>query len=150
MKGRVVLVTGANGGLGTYATQNLRGHRGVWKRAMVGRTGARAEKSNLSTTARAAGVHTQTGRETAAVRGTRYPRSGSGNGGSFGSRTHIRVRSAAGTVRLSARPQRTGRSTARPQADQYWPWRNRRRRSQQLLWCARASPALSAGEIPAP
>src|SRR3984893_13374646 len=31
----------------------------------------------------------------------------------------IRVRSAAGTVRLSARPQRTGRSTARPQADQY-------------------------------
>ena len=63
----------------------------------------------------------------------RYPRSGSGNGGSFGSRTYFRVRSAAGTVRLSARPQRTGRSTARPQADQYWPWRNRRRRSQQLL-----------------
>ena len=46
---------------------------------------------------------------------------------------HFRVRSASGTVRLSARPQRTGRSTARPQADQYWPWRNRRRRSQQLL-----------------
>jgi len=30
--------------------------------------------------------------------------------GSFGSRTYFRVRSAAGTVRLSARPQRTGRS----------------------------------------
>jgi len=50
-----------------------------------------------------------------------------GNGGSFGSRTHIRVRSAAGTVRLSARPQRTGSRTARPQADQYWPRRIRRR-----------------------
>ena len=50
---------------------------------MAGRTGARAEKPNLSTTARAAGVHTQSGRETAAVRGTRYPRSGSGNGGSL-------------------------------------------------------------------
>ena len=35
---------------------------------MVGRTGARAEKPNLSTTSRAAGVHTQTGRETAAIR----------------------------------------------------------------------------------
>jgi hypothetical protein len=42
----------------------VRGHRGVRSRAMGGRTGARAEKSNLSTTARAAGVHTQAGRST--------------------------------------------------------------------------------------
>ena len=54
------------------------------------------------------------GREAAAVRDTRYPGSGSGNGGSFGSRTHIRGRSAAGAVRLSARPQRIGRSATRP------------------------------------
>jgi hypothetical protein len=47
--------------------------RGVWSRAMVGRTGAGAEESNLSTTARRAGMHTQTGRETATVRSTRYP-----------------------------------------------------------------------------
>src|SRR5437870_4615927 len=42
---------------------NLRGHRGVWSRAVVGRTGARAEKPNVSTTSRAAGVHTQNRRE---------------------------------------------------------------------------------------
>ncbi len=40
---------------------------------MVGRTGARAEKSNVSTTARAAGLHTEAGREAAAVRNTRHP-----------------------------------------------------------------------------
>ena len=45
----------------------------AWSRAMVGRTGARAEESNLSTTVRAAGVHTEAGREAAAVRSTRYP-----------------------------------------------------------------------------
>ena len=31
------------------------------------------------------------------------------------------------------RPQRTGRSKTRPYADQHWPWRNRRCRSQLLL-----------------
>src|SRR5665811_60795 len=35
----------------------VRGHRGVRSRAMVGRTGARAEESNLSTTACATGVY---------------------------------------------------------------------------------------------
>src|SRR5216683_698592 len=46
----------------------------------------------------------------AGVRSARYPGSDGGNGGSFGSRTHLRGRSSAGTVRLSARPQRVGRS----------------------------------------
>src|SRR5579864_9725705 len=88
----------------------LRGHRGVWSRAMVGRTGARAEESNLSTTTRAAGVYTEAGREdAAAVRSARYPGPDSGNGGSFGTRTYFRGRPATGTVRLSAGPQRVGR-----------------------------------------
>src|ERR1700737_3825036 len=91
------------------------GHRSVRSRAMVGRTGARAEESNVSTTARAAGVHTEAGREAAAVRSARYPGSDGGNGGSFGSRTYFRGRSAAGTVRLSARPQRVGRGESGPQ-----------------------------------
>ena len=52
--------------------------------------------------------------ETASVRSTRYPRPDSGNGRSSGARTHIRSRPAAGTVRLSERPQRTGRSKTRP------------------------------------
>src|SRR2546425_8791714 len=51
----------------------VRRHRVAGGRAMVGRTGARAEKSNLSTTARAAGLHTEAGREAAAVRNTRHP-----------------------------------------------------------------------------
>src|ERR1035437_8807863 len=94
----------------------VRGYRGVRSRAMVGRTGARAEESNLSTTARAAGVHTEAGREAAAVGSARHPGSDGGNGGSFGSRT-LRGRSAAGTVRLSARPQRVGRRQTCRQAD---------------------------------
>jgi hypothetical protein len=56
---------------------DVRGHRGVRRGAMVGRTGARAEKSNLSTTSCPAGVHTEAGWEAAAVRSTRYPGSGS-------------------------------------------------------------------------
>src|SRR4029077_19075239 len=69
-------------------------------------------------------IYTETGWETAAVRGTRYPRPGGGNGGTPGARTYFRSRPAAGTVCLSERPQRTGRSPTRPQADQHWPWRN--------------------------
>src|SRR5664280_1341300 len=52
----------------------LRGHRGVWGEAMVGRTDARAEKSKLSTEACAAGVYTQAGWEAEAVGDTRHPR----------------------------------------------------------------------------
>src|SRR5713101_1207703 len=81
---------------------------------MVGRTGARAEKPNLSTSSCAAGVYTETGRETAAVRGTRYPGSGSGNGGGSGARTYRRGRPTARAVRLPARPQRPGRGKTRP------------------------------------
>ena len=62
--------------------------------------------------------------EAAAVRSARYPGSDGGNGGSFGSRTDFRGRSAAGTVRLSARPQRVGRGESSPQADLCWPSRN--------------------------
>src|SRR5215467_14342162 len=122
----------ANGG-SRSGRPNLRGRRVVRKRAMVGRTGAKAEKPNLSTTPGTAGIHTQAGRETAAARGARYPRQDSGNGSSFGNRTHLRGRSATRTVCLSARSQRTGRGKTRPQADQHWPWRNRRCGSQQLL-----------------
>src|ERR1700736_3748446 len=63
-------------------------------------------------------------REAAAVRSARYPGSDGGNGGSFGSRTYFRGRSAAGTVRLSARPQRVGRRQTCRQADLRWPSRN--------------------------
>src|SRR5713226_1313909 len=41
-----------------------------------------------------------------AVRSARYPGQDSGNGGSFGTRTHLRGRPATGTVRLSPEPQR--------------------------------------------
>jgi len=39
---------------------------------MVGRSDARAEKPNVSTTSRAEGIHTEAGRETASVRSSRY------------------------------------------------------------------------------
>src|SRR5947209_2300338 len=61
-----------------------------------------------------AGLHTEAGREAAAVRNTRHPGPDGGNGSSFGSRTYLRGRSAAGTVRLPARPQCTGRGETRP------------------------------------
>src|SRR5436190_6698 len=91
---------------------------------MAGRTDARAEKSNLSNSARAAGTHTEAGREAAALRSACHPGPDGGNGGSFGSRTNLRGRSAAGTVRLSARPQRVGRGQTCRRADLRWPSRN--------------------------
>src|SRR5580693_7219567 len=120
----------------------VRGHRSVWSRAMVGRTGARAEESKLSTTVRAAGVHTEAGREAAAVRSTRYPGPDGGNGSSCGPRTYFRGRSAAGTVRLSARPQRVGRGETSPQADLCWP---SRRETQRRIFGSELD-TLSAGE----
>src|SRR5215471_10855540 len=93
---------------------DVRGHRNVRSRALVGRTGARAEKPNLSTSSCAAGVYTEAGREAAALRCTRYSRSSSGNGSGSGSRTNLRGRSATRTVRLSARSQRLGCGEPRP------------------------------------
>src|SRR5215471_6552630 len=104
----------SQGRSGRSGQADVRGHRDVRSRALAGRTGARAEKPNLSTTSCAANIHTEAGRETAAARSARDPGSDSGDGSSSGSRTHIRSRPAAGTVRLSARPQRTGRSKACP------------------------------------
>src|SRR3989442_8982988 len=53
--------------------------------------------------------HIEAGREAAAVRNTRHPGPDGGNGSSFSSRTYLRGRFAAGTVRLPAGPQCTGR-----------------------------------------
>src|SRR5215467_15681233 len=58
---------------GRSGQADVRGHRDVRRRALAGRTGARAEKPNLSTTSCAANIHTEAGRETAAVRRARYP-----------------------------------------------------------------------------
>src|SRR5262249_22468333 len=115
----------ANGGAAGVDEQTFRGHQTVRCRTMVGRTGARAEESNLSTATRAAGVYTQAGWEAETVRNTDNPRSGCANGSGVGSRTDIRGRSAARTVCLSGRPQRTGRSATRPQADQHRTWTDR-------------------------
>src|SRR5438445_492416 len=52
---------------------DFRENRTVWRGTVVGRTGARAEKSNLSTAACAAGVHTQAGWEAETVRHTDNP-----------------------------------------------------------------------------
>src|SRR5713226_3530626 len=65
---------------GRSGWSEVRGHRDVRSRTMVGRTGARAEKSNLSTVTRTARFYTQAGREAAAVRSARYPGSDGGNG----------------------------------------------------------------------
>src|SRR6201982_3239022 len=99
---------------GRSGQSDVRGHRNVRSRALAGRTGARAEESNLSTTSCAARLHTKAGRETAAVRSARYPGSDSGNGSSSGARTNFRGRFTARAVRLSARPQRTGCGKTRP------------------------------------
>src|ERR1700674_5097259 len=74
----------------------LRGHRTVWRGTMVGRTGARAEKPNLSTATRAASLYTRAGPEAETARNTNNPRSGCANGDSAGTRTYLRGRSAAG------------------------------------------------------
>ena len=63
----------------------------VYRRGtMAGRTDARAEKSNLSTSTCATGVYTQAGWEAETVRDTDNPRSGCANGDRAGSRTNLR------------------------------------------------------------
>jgi hypothetical protein len=91
------------------------------------------QRLNLSTAACAAGLYTQAGWEAETVRDTDNPGSGCANGGRAGTRTYLRGRPAAGAVWLSGGPQRTGRSTTRPLADQYWTWADRGCGSQQLL-----------------
>src|SRR6516225_9780449 len=68
---------------------DFRRHRTLRRRTMAGRSGARAEKSKLSTATRAAGLHTQAGWEAETVRYTHNPRSGCANGSRVGSRTDI-------------------------------------------------------------
>src|SRR5262252_5301577 len=58
---------------GRSGQSDVRGHRDVRSRALAGRTDARAEEPNVSTTSCAASIHTEAGRETAAVRRARYP-----------------------------------------------------------------------------
>jgi len=81
---------------------------------MVGRIDAGTEKSKVSTTPGAAGLHTEAWGTAAPVGSSRYPRPRGHDGGSVGSRSHLRGRPATGTVRLSARSQRLGRSKTRP------------------------------------
>src|SRR5260370_2627795 len=104
---------------------DIREHRGVRQGALVGRTDARAERSNLSTAACAAGLYTQAGWEAETVRHTDNPGSGCANLGHAGTRTNLRGGPAAGAICLSGRPQRVGRSTTRPQADQHGTWADR-------------------------
>ena len=116
----------ANDGASRGGWTVVRGHRGIWCGAIVGRTDVRAEEPNLSTTSCAAGLDTEAGPEdAAAVRSTRYPGSRPDDGDGFCARPHLRGRPRAGRVRLSARPQRAGRGKARPQADQHRTCRNR-------------------------
>ena len=77
----------ANGGAAGVDDQTFEDIEAYGSGTVVGRTGARAEKSNLSTAACAAGVYTQAGREAEAVRSTGNPGPGGANGGSFGART---------------------------------------------------------------
>src|SRR5246500_2030480 len=58
---------------GRSGQSDVRGHRNVRSRKLAGRTGARAEEPNLSTTSCAASLYTKAGRETAAARSARYP-----------------------------------------------------------------------------
>ena len=87
---------------GRSGRPDVRGHRGVRGGAVAGRTGGRTEESNVSTAAGAAGVDPQAGWQAAAVRNSDDPGSGGADGGGAGSRTDLRGRPAAGTVRLSA------------------------------------------------
>src|ERR1035441_7567498 len=69
---------------------DIREHRSVRQGTMVGRTDARAEKSNLSTAACAAGLHTQAGWDAETARNTDNPGSGCANLGHARTRTYLR------------------------------------------------------------
>ena len=79
----------ANGGAAGVDNQTFENIEAYGRGTMVGRTDARAEKSNLSTSTCATGLYTQAGWEAETVRDTDNPGSGCANGGSAGSRTYI-------------------------------------------------------------
>ena len=81
---------------GRSGQPDVRGHRDVRNRALSGRTGARAEKPNLSTTSCAASLYTEAGRETAAARSARSKKRTSVE-------TSVEVREIG--MKVGARPQ---------------------------------------------
>src|SRR5260370_20778396 len=83
---------------------DLRGHRRVWGEEVVGRTDARAEKKNVSTATRTAGVDTQAGRKAETVRRAPDQRSRSTDGGRGGAPTELPCRSSAAAICPSAHP----------------------------------------------
>jgi hypothetical protein len=87
----------------------VRGHRGIRGAEVAGRTGARAQRQEVSSARRAASLHSKAGRQTTPVGDTNGERPRSADGGSAGLGADLRGRSAAGAIRLSSQPQRTGR-----------------------------------------
>src|SRR5207302_10589503 len=104
----------ANGGAAGVDNQTFEDIETYGEERWLDELAQELKNRNLSTTSCAASLYTEAGRETAAFRSARYPGSDSGNGSSSGSRTHLRGRSTARAVRLSARPQRTGCCKTRP------------------------------------
>ena len=92
----------ANDGRTGSGRPDVRGHRGVRRGAVAGRTGGRTEEEDVSAASRPAGVDSEAGRQAAAVGHSDDPRPRGADGGGAGLGADLRGRPAAGAIRLPA------------------------------------------------
>ena len=111
----------------------VRRHRGVRCAEVAGRTGARAQRQELSSAGRAAGLHSEAGRQAATVGDTDDQRSRGADGGGAGLGADLRGRSAAGAIRVSSQPQRTGSGGQSAQSAEHGTYGGGGRRLERLL-----------------
>src|SRR6516225_12213891 len=94
---------------------DVRGHRGVWGRALAAGTDGGTPKQGVPTPSGAEGMDPEGGRQTATVGHTDDPRPRGANGGHVRARSDLRGGLAAGATRLPTWEERSGSDQGSPE-----------------------------------
>src|SRR5262249_4363732 len=95
---------------------DVRGHRGVWGRALAAGTGGGTPKQDVPTPSGAEGMDSEGGRQTATVGHTDDPRPRGANGSHARTRSDLRGGLAARATRLPTWEERSGSDQGSPEA----------------------------------
>ena len=136
-----------NGGAAGVDGQTFEDIEAYGRGEVAGRTGGRTQREEVSSASRAAGVHSQAGRQATTVGDSDDQRSRRADGGGAGLGADLRGRSATGAIRVSRRPQRPGRGAAGAQSAEHGTCGGGGRGPERVL---RQHPARRADEIGGP